>query len=66
MVKVLCPDGHIIGVFDSAADVPERLWNRTCSYNYPTKELEIIEVTDPKDKARLMPTLEEMRREYGR
>lgn len=58
MVKVLDPDGVIIGVYESRKDVPKKLPNRMYSYFYPRSACDIVEVTDPKDRERLLPTLE--------
>jgi len=58
MVKVLDPDGIIIGVFESRADVPKRLPNRMSSHFYRRSDCQILEVTDPKDYARLLPSLQ--------
>lgn len=58
MVKVLDPDGVIIGVYETAADVPKKLWNRMCSHQYRRSDCDIVEVTDPKDHARLLPSLQ--------
>ena len=57
MVKVLDPDGVIIGVYEKREDVPERLPNRFHTYVYPTEDLDIVEVTDPRDQQRLLPSL---------
>ena len=53
MVKVLDPDGIIIGVYNSNKDVPDHTPNRLCSYYYPKEECDIVEVTDHKDYQRL-------------
>lgn len=63
MVKVLDPDGVIIGVYETVADVPKKLWNRMCSYQYRRSDCSIVEVTDPKDYARLLPSLQEYKKE---
>ena len=57
MVKVLDPSGVIIGVFASAADVPDEIPNRMYTYSYPKDACQIVEVTDPIDYARLLPSL---------
>ena len=57
MVKVLDPDGVIIGVYESKDDVPRKIWNRFHTYAYPKSACDIIEVTDPKDIQRLTPSL---------
>lgn len=58
MVKVLDPEGVIIGVYECAEDVPDRVPNRWLSYYYPRGELDIIEVPpDSKDYQRLLPSL---------
>jgi hypothetical protein len=59
MIKVIDPDGNIIGVFYSHDDIPEKLPNRMQTYWYPTKECDIVEVTDPNDQARLAKSLPE-------
>lgn len=58
MVKVIDPDGIIIGVYESSKDVPKKIPNRMHSYYYPKSECNIVEVTDPKDIKRLLPSLE--------
>jgi hypothetical protein len=60
MVKVLDPEGIIIGVFESKADVPKRLPNRMCSHFYRRSECDIVEVTDPEDYRRLLPSLQKV------
>lgn len=57
MVKVLDPDGVIIGVYASAHAVPDKVPNRMASYWYPRAACDIVEVTDPKDVERLLPSL---------
>ncbi len=65
MVKVLDPsDGVIIGVYEKAEDVPEHCPNRMYSYYYPREDCEIVEVTDPKEQARLLPSLREAGKDY--
>ncbi len=66
MVKVLDPDGVIIGVFETRADVPKRLSNRMCSHFYRRAECDIIEVTDPKDYQLLLPSLQKKEVDDGR
>lgn len=66
MVKVLDPEGIIIGVYEIAKDVPAKLPNRWCTYWYPKSHLEIVEVTDPKDQQRLQKTLERFMNELRR
>ncbi len=58
MVKVLDPDGTIIGVFENAADVPACIPNRMHTYYFPKEECGILDVTDPKDYQRLLPSLQ--------
>jgi hypothetical protein len=58
MVKVLDPDGIIIGVYESADDVPKKIPNRMHSYSFSRAECDIVEVTDPKDYQRLLPSLQ--------
>lgn len=58
LVKVISPEGDIIGVYKSVSDVPNRIPNRMHSYYYPKRECNIVEVTDPKDIKRLLPSLE--------
>ncbi len=59
MVKVLDPDGDIIGVYETAADVPEKVPNRWGNYHYPREDLEVVEVSDEKDRLRLLPTMQQ-------
>lgn len=59
MVKVLDPDGIIIGVYESRQDVPKKIPNRFYTYYYPKSECQIVEVTDPKD---MQPSLEKKQR----
>ena len=63
MVKVLDPEGIIIGVYDSADEVPNKVFNRMCSYAYPKEECDIVEVTDEREQKRLLPSLEMTRSE---
>lgn len=58
MVKVLDPDGVIIGVYESRKDVPKRIPNRMYSHHYRRSECDIVEVTDAKDYQRLLPSLQ--------
>lgn len=58
MVKVLDPDGIIIGVYESKEDVPNTIPNRMFSYYYPKEECDIVEVIDQKDYQRLLPSLQ--------
>lgn len=57
MVKVIDPEGSIIGVYESRRQVPKRIWNRMHSYQYPRSACNIVEVTDPKEQERLRPSL---------
>jgi len=63
MVKVLDPDGIIIGVYETAADVPDLIPNRTHSYHYPKEECDVVEVVDPHDIKRLLPSLQRAKSE---
>lgn len=65
MVKVLAPDESIIGVYETRDDVPPMVPDRFCSHCYPKEDLEIVEVTDPKEQQRLQKTLERGKREEG-
>jgi hypothetical protein len=58
MVKVLDPDGVIIGVYESKTDVPKRIPNRMHSHYYRRSECDIVEVTDDKDYQRLLPSMQ--------
>lgn len=57
MVKVIDPEGTIVGVYENAYDVPDEIPNRMGNFDYPKSECRIMEVTDPKDYQRLLPCL---------
>ena len=63
MVKVIDPDGIVIGVYESMANVPLNIPSRFCTHSFSREDCEIVEVTDPKDMERLRPTMERLKRE---
>lgn len=65
MYKIIDPEGIIIGVYETRDVIPNKLANRAYSYYYPKEECIIVEVTDPKDIKRLLPSLEAYKKELN-